>query len=93
MTVKKLLALTSLVAAGSMLAGLSANAQQPPQPQQTAGNDDEWTYERTSGNSSGDVNYEHYVGRMSARSTPWPVTSCIGIRAEFALSRQDGNQN
>jgi hypothetical protein len=33
MTVKKLLALTSLVAAGSMLAGLSTNAQQPPQPQ------------------------------------------------------------
>ena len=29
----KLLALTSLVAAGSMLAGLSTNAQQPPQPQ------------------------------------------------------------
>jgi hypothetical protein len=29
----KLLALTSLIAAGSLLAGLSANAQQPPQPQ------------------------------------------------------------
>jgi hypothetical protein len=37
-------------------------------PQQTAGNDDEWTYEQTSGNSFGDVNYEQNVGRMSAGS-------------------------
>jgi hypothetical protein len=42
--------------------------QQPLLPQQIAGNDDEWTYEQTSGNSSGDVNDDQTVGRMSAGS-------------------------
>ncbi len=33
MTVKKLFALASLVATGTLLAGFAANAQQPPQQQ------------------------------------------------------------